>query len=525
MVAPLGEISDLASSFDEMSLAVYVRQHELQESEKKYRALIDQSGDAIFLQSVNKLLIINPRFTEIFGVAPAQLDEESRTIVDFSTESSRNYVTQMMNRLGQGEINRLRFEFSALSNLGTEIEVEVNASTFPYLGDFAIQGILRDITDRKKIEREEREQRVLAEALRDTASALNSTLNLDEVMDRILENTKLVVPHESSSIMLVEETPAYAKIVAVKGYVGLGMEIWAQNARFQIQKTPTLAAMFNTGRPVAIPDVVTDATWISISEYDWIRSYIGAPIKVKDSIIGFLNLESPIPGYFNLRQAERLQAFADQAGIAIHNAKLLSELTRTNQDLIMAYETTLQGWSKALEIRDYETHGHTMRVLEQTIKLARWIGIPPEDIRNIKYGVLLHDIGKLFIPENILNKKHSLTDEEWRIMRQHPSYAFEVLSPISFLSSSIDIPYCHHEHWDGSGYPRGLKGNQIPLAARIFSIIDIWDALTNDRPYRTKWQYNQTMEYIQGLSGQILDPAIVQAFNEMMSSESNQEGI
>jgi HD-GYP domain-containing protein (c-di-GMP phosphodiesterase class II) len=153
------------------------------------------------------------------------------------------------------------------------------------------------------------------------------------------------------------------------------------------------------------------------------------------------------------------------------------------------------------------------------MQLARYMNINDDDIVNIYRGVLLHDIGKMGVPDQILRKTGPLTDPEWTEMRKHPQHAFDLLSPIPYLRPALDIPYCHHEHWDGSGYPRGLKGEQIPLAARVFSIVDIWDALLSDRPYRDAWPEKKVIAYLKSISGTILDPRVVEAFLKMVDED------
>ena len=184
---------------------------------------------------------------------------------------------------------------------------------------------------------------------------------------------------------------------------------------------------------------------------------------------------------------EFLEMLAQQTAIAINNAELLNSLKVSNTDLMNAYETTLKGWVDALDMRDHETEGHTRRVTELSLQLAQRMGIKDSEIVNFKRGALLHDIGKVAVPDAILNKPGPLTDEEWIIMREHPLNALSLLSKSKYLLPALDIPYCHHEKWDGSGYPRGLKGEAIPLAARIFAVVDVWDALISDRPYRNAW--------------------------------------
>jgi PAS domain S-box-containing protein/putative nucleotidyltransferase with HDIG domain len=191
------------------------------------------------------------------------------------------------------------------------------------------------------------------------------------------------------------------------------------------------------------------------------------------------------------------------------------ELQRAHHDLAEAYDATIEGWSHVLDLRDKETEGHTQRVTEMTLRLARALNVPEEDIVHIRRGALLHDIGKMAIPDDILQKPGPLTDEEWKKMRQHPEYAYQMLYPIAYLRPALDIPYCHHEHWDGTGYPRGLKGEGVPLAARIFTIVDVWDALLSNRPYRKGCTEESVLEYLEKYSGTYFDPRLVEAFLDL----------
>jgi PAS domain S-box-containing protein len=249
------------------------------------------------------------------------------------------------------------------------------------------------------------------------------------------------------------------------------------------------------------------------------KSYYGVPLLGKGQIKGVMEVFTreethPDPDWLNF-----LHTLAGQAAIAIDNVQLFKNLQRSNQELILAYDTTLAGWGRALELRDKETQGHTDRVVELTIELARRTGIEGEELTHIMRGALLHDIGKMGIPDNILHKPGPLTEEEWVIMRQHPQYAYDLMYPIPYLRPALDIPYAHHERWDGSGYPRGLKGEDIPLAARIFAVVDIWDALLYKRVYRDAWPEEQVLEYLKNTAGIELDPDIVENFLELLEEE------
>jgi putative two-component system response regulator len=195
--------------------------------------------------------------------------------------------------------------------------------------------------------------------------------------------------------------------------------------------------------------------------------------------------------------------------------KLLQErenLQMANKRLTDAYEATIEGWSHAMDLRDRETEGHSRRVTELSIKLAQAMGMSEEEIVHLRHGALLHDMGKIGVPDSILHKPDSLTDEEWAVMREHPKFAYDMLNSIEYLREALEIPYFHHEKWDGSGYPQGLKGEQIPLAARIFAVADVWDALTSDRPYRPAWSKEKALSYIRDQSGRHFDPKVVDLF-------------
>ncbi|MBI3536306.1 MAG: HD domain-containing protein [Chloroflexi bacterium] len=193
----------------------------------------------------------------------------------------------------------------------------------------------------------------------------------------------------------------------------------------------------------------------------------------------------------------------------INSALVIAE---RNRDLAHAYDKTMEGWSRALDLRDKETEGHTLRVTEMTIQLARAFGMSEAEIVHVRRGALLHDMGKLGIPDSILLKPGKLTDEERNTMRQHPRYAYEMLAPIEYLRPALDIPYCHHEKWDGTGYPRQLQGEAIPLSARLFALADVYDALTSDRPYHAAWTKDKTLEHIKTLSGSHFEPRAVEVF-------------
>jgi PAS domain S-box-containing protein/putative nucleotidyltransferase with HDIG domain len=244
--------------------------------------------------------------------------------------------------------------------------------------------------------------------------------------------------------------------------------------------------------------------------------YAAIPLISKGQIKGVLEVFGSNPRIVHLEWLEFLETLAGQVGIAIDNSLLVNQLQRSNLELTLAYDLTLEGWSKALDLRDKETQDHSRDVTALAVQLAEAMGLTGMDVVQIQRGALLHDIGKMGIPDEILLKGGPLTPAEWKIMKKHPVFAYEMLSPITFLSQSLDIPYCHHEHWNGEGYPRGLMGEQIPLAARIFAIADVFQALTSNRPYRFAWTKERALQQIKIESGTHLDPAIVDVFLRMM---------
>jgi putative nucleotidyltransferase with HDIG domain len=243
---------------------------------------------------------------------------------------------------------------------------------------------------------------------------------------------------------------------------------------------------------------------------------IFAPLVFEGKIKGMLNIVGP---NISEKDIPAMQAFANQIAVALENARLVSNLRSAREELEIAYQQTLEGWVEALDLRDNETVGHTLRTAETTVRLARFMGVPEVHISHIHRGALLHDIGKMAVPDSILQKPGPLSESEWKIMKMHPLTARNWLSTINYLRPAIDIPYCHHEHWDGNGYVQRLAGEEIPFWARIFTVVDVWDAMCSDRPYRKALPEEQSLKYIREESGRIFDPRVAEAFLDLRSQE------
>ncbi|MEJ2485328.1 MAG: HD domain-containing phosphohydrolase [Anaerolineales bacterium] len=246
--------------------------------------------------------------------------------------------------------------------------------------------------------------------------------------------------------------------------------------------------------------------------------YLGLPLVEDQQVLGVLEMFSQTPINTTLDWRLHLKFIRGLASNTIRRKLLAEKQKSTATELEIAYSETLEAWVRALEIRDQYTAGHTQRALDLTLRLATKMGIPDEMLVHITRGVLLHDIGKLAISDNILRKTGPLDSEEWASMREHPKFAYNLLKPIQYLRPALDIPYCHHEKWDGSGYPQGISGDAIPYPARIFSVVDVWDALTTDRPYRRAWPKDDALNYIRSKAGTEFDPKVVDEFVGLVST-------
>lgn len=261
----------------------------------------------------------------------------------------------------------------------------------------------------------------------------------------------------------------------------------------------------------AIITECSEAWLLPLGSKDFIECY-SVPLVSRGEVKGVLAVFSRKRLVVNAEWLHFLESLAGQAAIAVEKSMLFENLTVANEELIKAYDATIEGWGHALDLRDEETQGHSLRATEITLSMACRLDIAKEDLINIRRGAILHDVGKMGIPDAILLKPSKLTDDEWTVMRRHPEFAYQMLSHVEYLRPALAIPYCHHEKWDGTGYPRGLAGADIPLEARIFAVVDVYDALTSDRPYRTAWSRAQAVNYIVEQSGKHFDPDIVKLF-------------
>ncbi len=347
-------------------------------------------------------------------------------------------------------------------------------------------------------------------ALRSIDLTISSVFDLQITLKILINEVIKQLEVDAASILLVEPSSSRLEYVAGQGFYTPNIE--ASSVRI---------GEGNAGRAVIerriieVPDLMKiDGKFIRaqlLANEEFI-SYFAVPLITKGEVKGVLEIFNRTRLNPNHEWLDFLETLGGQTAIAIENSILFQDLQRSNFELAIAYDATIEGWSRALDLRDKETEGHTQRVTDMTLKLARKMGLSEERLILIRRGALLHDIGKMGIPDYILYKPEELSEEEQKIMRQHPQLAYDMLEPIAYLRDALNIPHCHHEKWDGTGYPRGLSGTQIPLEARLFTIVDIWDAITTNRPYRQGWPKEKALEYIREQSGKYFDPQLVEIF-------------
>jgi putative nucleotidyltransferase with HDIG domain len=251
----------------------------------------------------------------------------------------------------------------------------------------------------------------------------------------------------------------------------------------------------------------------AVCEARGLRSILFVPLTVAEEAVGaFIVGSVGAVRTFAEKDVDLCRALSHEIGLALANARLYESLQRSHEELARAYDATIEGWSLALEMRDDETQGHALRVAGLAVELGRAMGIPGEELVHLRRGALLHDIGKMVVPDAILRKPGPLTEEEWAVMRRHPEDGRDFLRKVAYLEPALDVPYAHHERWDGTGYPRGLRGEEIPLAARVFAVADAYDALTSDRPYRAAWPEEDVLEHLRRCAGKEFDPRVVAVF-------------
>ncbi|MGB9752537.1 MAG: histidine kinase [Roseiflexus castenholzii] len=385
----------------------------------------------------------------------------------------------------------------------------LNARRVQHSDEFILLAI-EDVTERVRAEQRLHMHLQRLRALRTIDQAIISALDMRAVLDILLDQITSYLYVDAASILLLDP---YAQTLTYTAERGLRSRANQRTTLYTGEGYAGRVALDR--RMLFITDLresELEPSYAPVLQQEAFVTYCGVPLIAKGQVKGVLELFHRTRLDPDQDWLDFLETLAVQAAIAIDSVILFETMQRSNAQMILAYEATIRGWAHALDLRDQETEGHSRRVTELTVRLARAAGLSDEQIAHIRRGALLHDIGKLGVPDSILRKPGQLTEEEWAAMRQHPDYAYTMLSPIEYLRPVLDIPYSHHERWDGTGYPRGLKGEQIPLAARLFAVADVWDALQSDRPYRARWQREEALDYIRSQAGTHFDPDVVALF-------------
>jgi HD-GYP domain-containing protein (c-di-GMP phosphodiesterase class II) len=458
-------------------------------------AILDYKSNASFLRYIFPGSLHNKRITDVFPANLAeQFEQALRTVRQTGDIVPLEYVLPTSNR-----------------------EYWFEARLIP-VSDSKVMLIARDITECRetKIKMEQQVQQL--SILRSIDLAIASGLDLNLLLSMLLDRVMALMHVDAATVLLMNPKTNLLEFAAGKGFHSNIL----QYTRLKLGEGCAGRVALER-EMIHIPDLTKDRMEFDRSPLfvqENFVTYWGVPLMAKGRVLGVLEMFHRGP----IKPDKDLQNFlvmvAGQAAIAIDSAVMFSELQRSNVELSLAYDATIEGLSRALDLRDKETKEHTFRVTDITVKLAARLGVKQSDLIHVRRGAILHDIGKVAIPDQILFKPGPLAQEEWEIMRRHPDIAVELLSPVSYLEPALAIPHWHHEKWDGSGYPDGLRREDIPFSARLFAVADVYDALTSNRPYRSAWSKWDAVEYIEAQSGSHFDPRVVPEFLDLINTSS-----
>lgn len=524
-------------------------QAELKNSENRYRTIFDTASVSIWEEDVTEFLSLVEElktdgvtdFRQYFDQHPDFLlklfhsvkvtDVNNQTLAIYGANSKEELLGSLNKIYLPEMLEAFKEEAIAICNGATQYEAEIVNLT---LTGKKIQTLMRltlpetdaerktmlvsimDISEQKESSLRIQKQVEHLSALRQIDLAIASHLDLRSIITLLLSQIRNQLNVDAVNVLRFNAHLNTLDFVSSIGFRTNAL----QNTNLRLGEGFAGRAALER-RSLFIQDLSEQTNPFKNAPYfsqERFVSYYGIPLIAKGEVKGVLEVFHRAPLSINQEWEEFVKDLATQAALAIDAANLWEEQQRANEELKIAYDSTLKGWSMALELHDYETYGHSDRVTKFAVELAHKMGIRDEKLTHIRRGAILHDIGKIGVDKAILNKPGKLNDEERLAVQKHPEYARRLLAPIDFLKPAIDIPYYHHEWWNGGGYPEGLSGEAIPLSARIFAVIDVWDALSNARPYREAWPKEKVMQYINDLSGMQFDPNVVQHFLDMVEN-------
>jgi putative nucleotidyltransferase with HDIG domain len=478
----------------------------------RFKPPLEAILDGLFMFEADtwRLSYLNAGAVSRLGFAGSNEEFLSKTVLDILTDFDDAHLKALVAPLRNEAKKSLVIETVLCDCNGVESPFEILIQFVkPLRTEGRFVATFRDISERKKAAFEIQKQMQRMMALHHIDTSITASTDVYVTLNVILDEVTSLLNADAAVLLLNADTQTLQYVA------GFGFQSDAlQHTRLNLGQGYAGRAALER-HVIAVPNLQETPGGFSASPLladEHFIGYYAVPLIAKGEVKGVLEVFQRSVADVEAEWLGFLEILAGQAAIAIDNATLFDDLQRSNAELILAYDTTLEGWSHALDLRDKETEGHTLRVTEIALELAKAMGLDEEDLTHIRRGALLHDIGKMGVPDSILLKPGPLTEEEWVLMREHPVHAFELLSPISFLRPALDIPHYHHEKWDGTGYPHGLKGEQIPLTARLFAVVDVWDALRSDRPYRESWSGERVREQISKDSGTHFDPNVVETF-------------